>query len=562
MRFSLVAVLTLAGCFSSIDRSDGPDDFADAIYYGGPIYTGRGSQTVEAVIVRNGVVAGAGARAGLDEAVGPRTKRVDLDGAAMYPGFTDSHAHLLGIGLRELTLNLEGVASLAALVDIVAAEAARRRPGEIVYGRGWIETGWPEGRFPNRDDLDPASPDNPVVLYRADGHAAVVNSAALRAAGLDETTADPEGGRIERDARGRPTGLLIDNAMSLVASLLPAADESLRRAALATGAEVYARYGWTGLHNMSVDPEDVALIEELADAGKIKIRVYNAVEPSGLDALAASGPRRNRDGRIVTRAVKLYMDGALGSRGAALLEPYQDQPSNSGLLLMTAEESSAYYEKAAKAGIQLCVHAIGDRGNRLVLDGFAAAFADHDGDKLRWRIEHAQVISAQDLPRFAELKVIASMQPSHAISDLFFAPARLGADRLKGAYAWRSLLESGAILAAGSDAPVERGDPVIEFYAAVFRRALDGRQGADWRPEEAVTRVQALRMLTGAPAFASFQERDLGLIAVGRKADFSAFDIDLMSAPESEILRAKAVLTVVGGEIAYAGPAIAAAATR
>lgn len=556
--------LTVAfGCLALLGSCQkSPSRAADFVISGGPIYTGASEVPVEAVAVTHGQVTGVGSIAEIEPLVGAHTERIDLAGAAMFPGFTDAHAHLLGIGMRELTLNLEGVGSVAELVEIVARETSKLAPGDVLYGRGWIETGWPENRFPNRDDLDPVAPNNPVVLFRADGHAAVVNSAALAAANIDEAAKDPEGGRIERDAAGRPTGMLIDNAMGLVSSLVPKPDKARRREALKVGSEVYARYGWTGLHNMSVDPADVPLIEALADAGDIQIRVYNAIDPDGLDALAASGPRKNKDGRVVTRAVKLYMDGALGSRGAALLDPYSDRPDTNGLLLMTGEEADAYFAKASKAGLQVCVHAIGDRGNRLTLDGFEKAFGGVDDKDRRWRVEHAQVLSLADIPRFAKLKVIASMQPSHAIGDLFFAPARLGPERLNGAYAWRSLLDTGAVVAAGSDAPVERGDPAIEFYAAVARRSLDGFQGADWHAEEAVSRAEALRMLTAAPAYASFQDQALGVIEVGREADFTAFDIDLMTAPESDLPKAKAVLTVVAGKVAYRAPSGAADSNR
>lgn len=550
-RRALPAVILLAlvaGCNRARD-ADPPG--ADAIYFGGPIYTGLGEATVEAVAVRDGAILATGARADIEKKKGAKTEMIDLAGAAMFPGFADSHGHLLGIGMRELTLNLEGVGSVAELVEIVAAEVAEADPGEVIYGRGWIETGWPEGRFPSRDDLDPVSPDNPVVLTRADGHALVANSAALARAEVDEKTPDPDGGRIEKDAAGRPTGMFIDNAMSLVRGIIETPSEAQRREAYATGAEVYAAYGWTSIHNMSQDPRDLDMIEQLADDGQIPIRVYNAVDPAGLDALAASGPRASKNGHAVTRAVKLYMDGALGSRGAALLAPYSDQPETNGLLLMTPEQGAALLTKAKSAGIQVCTHAIGDRGNRLTLDWYEQAFAGADGANLRWRIEHAQIVDPTDIPRFAKLGVIASMQPSHAIGDLFFAPSRLGPFRLDGAYAWRSLLDSGAVVTGGTDAPVERGDPAIEFYAAVARRGLDGTQTDDWRPAQKVTRAEALKMFTSAPAFASFREADLGTIEPGKRADFSVFSKDLMTVPEEEILKAKAVMTVVDGEIAH-----------
>lgn len=547
------AALSLLALLSACGRkpSSPPPAAPDLILFGGPVHTGdAGGATAEAVAVKDGRVVAVGAREAILPLGGANTETIDLAGAALFPGFTDSHAHLLEIGQRELTLNLDGVSSIDELVDVVAAEVAESAPGAVVHGRGWIETGWPEKRFPTRRDLDPASPANPVILVRADGHALVANSAALTRAGVDAKTKDPDGGRIERDGRGEPTGVLIDNAMALVEPLVAAPTEAEKEEAYRAGAKVYAAMGWTGLHNMSVDPADVALIERLAKSGDIPIRVYNALEPSGMDWLEAHAPHTDETGRIVTRAVKLYADGALGSRGAALDKPYADQPSNSGLLLMKEPEALALLARARDKGIQVATHAIGDRANRLVLDWYEKTL-EGAAESPRWRIEHAQILAPADIPRFGRDRVIASMQPSHAIGDLFFAPARLGPARLDGAYAWRSLLDAGAIIAGGSDAPVERGDPRIEFYAAVSRRALDGTQGPDWRPEQKATRAEALAMFTSAPAYASFQENDLGVIAPGRKADFTAFSKDIMTVPEAEILTAKPVLTVVDGVVVW-----------
>jgi hypothetical protein len=533
-----------------------PGAAADAVFVGGVVYTGRAdAPTAEAVAVKDGAVAAVGARSSLQEMVGPDTKLIDLNGAALYPGFVDAHAHLLGIGMRELTLNLEGVASIEEMIDIVASAAQETPEGETIYGRGWIETQWPEKRFPNRRDVDQASDAHPIILERADGHALVANSAALAKAGVTRATPDPDGGRIEKDASGEPTGMLIDNAMTLVAALVAAPSEAAKREAYAVGAEVYAAYGWTGVHNMSVDPNDLALIDEEAAAGRLPIRVYNAIDKAGYDAIA-SEPRRDNSGRVVTRAIKLYIDGALGSRGAALAEPYADMPGTSGLLMMTHDEAAPFFKQALRDGVQIATHAIGDRGNRLVLDWYEEAFAAIPPDERkvanpRWRIEHAQILSPGDIPRLAKLGVIASMQPSHAIGDLYFAPARLGDARLDGAYAWASLLKTGAVIAGGSDAPVERGDPLIEFYAAVARKDLEGKSGDNWRPGEKVSRVEALAMFTSAPAFASFQENELGVIETGNEADFTVFSKDIMTVPEAEILTAKPVMTVVDGEIVF-----------
>lgn len=535
------------------DRAAVEADAGITIFTGGTIYTGLDdAPTAEAVAVREGVILAVGSRALIVESAGENFRVIDLGGATMFPGFTDAHAHLLGIGMRELTLNLEGVGSIEELVSVVAASVQHAGDGETVYGRGWIETAWPEGRMPNRDDVDPVSGDTPVILTRADGHALVANSAALDAAGIADETPDPRGGRIERDEAGRATGVLIDNAQKLVAGLIGTPGEAQKREAYAKASDVYAAYGWTGLHNMSVDPADAGMIARLSHEGAVDIRVYNAIDKSGLDALIQGGPQTSENGRVVTRAVKLCMDGALGSRGALLSEPYSDRPDTRGLLLMEKEEALDLFDRAIEGGVQITTHAIGDEANRLLLDWYAEAFAAHpEAEDLRWRDEHAQILHTEDIPRFASLGVIASMQPSHAIGDLYLAPDRLGGTRLDGAYAWRALIDAGAVIAGGSDAPVERGDPLIEFYAAVARRGLDGYRDENWRPDQAVTREEALKMFTLQPAYASFQEDALGTIEPGKRADFTVFSRDIMTVPEADILDAEAVMTVVDGEIVY-----------
>ena len=548
------AILVMSACSPKQDAGN-PAASPVTIFTGGQIYTGvDDAPTAEAVAVADGVIVAVGARELVEAGAGDNPTIVDLKGATLFPGFTDAHAHFFGIGMRELSLNLEGVGSISELVSIVAANVQHAGEGELVYGRGWIETGWPEGRMPNRDDLDPVSGDTPVVLERADGHAMVANSAALAAAGIDDATPDTDGGKIERDANGRATGILIDNAMNAVAPLFSEPDMAEKREAYAKASDVYAAYGWTGLHNMSVDPEDLEIIESMADEGAIDLRVYNSLRRSGFAALAKNGPRQNANGHVITRAIKLYIDGALGSRGAALSEPYSGRPETSGLFLMKPDKAAALFEQAINAGIQINTHAIGDRGNTVLLNWYANTMAAHpDKNDTRWRIEHAQILHSTDIPRFAELGVIPSMQPSHAIGDLYFAPARLGTDRLDGAYAWRALIDSGSIIAGGTDAPVERGDPLIEFYAAVARRGLDGYQDENWHAEQAVTRAEALKMFTLWPAYASFQEETLGLIEPGKRADFTVFSKDIMTVEESEILNAKPVMTVVDGEIVFDG---------
>ena len=527
----------------------------DMLIRGGPIHTGVvAAPSAEVVLVKGGRIVFVGAEAGLPDHAGVPV--IDLEGAALFPGFTDGHAHLDGIGAREMTLNLEGSASVDEAMVRLEAWAEANPEGPIL-GRGWIETHWPEGRFLTAADLDAAAPGRIVLLGRADGHAVVASSAALEAAGIDADTVAPAGGEILKDENGQPTGLLVDAAEALVAGLIPPPTEATRREMYRAGFAVYARYGWTGVHFMSAPWGDVPLLEAMAEAGEAPIRVYNSVTPDGAAALFASGPRSVADGRVITRAVKMYADGALGSRGAALFEPYADRPDTTGLMQIDGAAAVPVYEAALRSGIQIATHAIGDRGNASVADWYAEALeavpaAERpDGADVRWRIEHAQILRPQDYRWFVDLPIIASMQPSHAIGDLHFAPARLGDARLDGAYAWHSLVDLGVIVVGGSDAPVERGDPAIEFYAAVARRDLEGFQGPDWRPDEAVDRMTALHMFTLWPAWASFREEELGTIEEGKRADFTAFDIDLMTAPEAELPNAKAVLTIVDGEVVY-----------
>lgn len=520
----------------------------DLLIHGGPIHTGvDAAPTAQAVLIRNDKILFVGDLAAAKAKAAKDARDIDLKGAAAYPGFVDAHAHLTGIGLRELTLNLDQVKSVAELAAAVKAYAAAHPEGAI-YGRGWIETHWPEKRFPNRADLDAAAPGRVVVLGRADGHASVASSAALAKAGITAATAAPAGGQILKGPDGQPDGMLIDHAQSLVKDVIPPPSEALKREALRKAGQLYASRGWTGLDNMSVMADDLALLRDEAAKGSFNIRVDNYMDPSGAAEVLAKGPSTDPTGLIRVRGIKLYMDGALGSRGAALLEPYSDA-EGLGLQLTPRDQGLDLMKKAKAVGAQVAMHAIGDRGNRMTLDWFEEALA---GDvKARWRIEHSQIVADTDVPRFSKLGVIASMQPSHAIGDLYFAPARLGQARLHEGYRWKDFLDAGVVVAAGSDAPVEVGDPRIEFYAAVYRHSLDGFANADWHLEEAVTRAQALKMLTLAPAYAVFREKELGTLEVGKKADVTAFDKDLMTIEPKAILTAQPVLTVVDGKVAF-----------
>ena len=530
---------------------------ADLLLKNGNVYTVTEKQPkAEAVAVKANRIVFVGSNE--DAKKFHAAKIVDLHGRTVVPGFTDSHCHIFGIGEREMRLNLEGTNSLDDFLARVKERVDKTGPGKWITGRGWIETFWKPPEFPTRQDLDKIAPNNPVFLTRADGHASIANSAALKMARIDANTADPFGGQILKK-NGEPNGMLLDNAQDPVARNIPKPTEGEHEEALLRGIDREVKLGWCEIQNAGSHKEDVNLIRKAFETGKIKIRLVNAVYGPGEDAqnFLREEPTINAfDHHFTQRTIKVLVDGALGSRGAALLKPYSDAPETFGLLREKPEDLRPVFEEALRRGIQVETHAIGDRANRLILDLYEKAFKAVPPDERkirepRWRIEHAQIVDPDDIPRFAKLGVIPSMQPSHAISDLFFAPSRLGMDRLIGAYAWQSFIKSGCIIAGGSDAPVERGEPMIEFYAAVARKSIKGESGEGWRPEQAVSREDALKMFTLWPAYAAFEEKDKGSIEVGKLADFTVLSRDIMKILEMEILETRNEMTVIGGEIIY-----------
>ena len=481
---------------------------------------------------------------------------IDLEGNYVYPGFVDSHAHLKGIGRRENSLNLQGIKSLKEMLTAVEIYSNGIEPGEWVVGRGWIEKVWPEKRFPTRYELDRFSSDKPVILERADGHAVVVNSLALELAGISSESIDPHGGRIEKDKNGQPTGMLIDRATSLVEKLIPESTKQEDKRDFKAGIDRNVSLGWTQVQIAGGTFSDIKILEEIKEEGNLLQRVYFAVSAGKpAETLFKVGSSLDPTNMLTIRGIKLYADGALGSRGAALIEKYDDQETK-GLIIFTKEETMPVLIEALRKGIQIQTHAIGDMGNRLTLDWYEEAFdlvkeEEREIADPRWRIEHSQIITEEDQVRFKDMEIIASMQPSHAIGDLHFAPSRLGMERVGNGYPWRSLIDLGVIIAGGSDAPVEIGDPLIEFYAAVARKDLDGFHSTGWHLEQAVTRKEALKMFTIWPAFAAFQEDIKGTIEVGKLADLTVFSKDIMKVPEEEIIKTQAVMTIVNGQIVF-----------
>jgi len=558
----LSALLLSASSYISPQRPNGRKlpTIAELVFINGAVYTANDRQpTAEAVVTGGDRIIYVGDNAGARRFIVKNTRVIDLQGRALLPGFTDSHQHLAGVGFREMNLNLEGTTSLQDFLAKVKARVGQAKPGEWVTGRGWIETFWQPPLFPTRADLDNVAPNNPVILGRADGHGAVVNSAALKLAGIDKNTPNPFGGEISKDANGEPNGMLLDAAQSLVRRHIPDTTAADAERAIILGVTRNISLGWTQVQDAGGSYPEVELFKKLYSEGKIKLRIFKAIHgPSESSArLLADGPIIGAyNHRFTLRTIKVVSDGALGSRGAALLAPYADKPDTKGFLTVKQEEFAPMLTQALKVGVQVETHAIGDYANRFTLDEYEKAFkavpaAQRKVSDPRWRIEHSQIVNPADIPRFAKLGVIPSMQPSHAIGDLHFAPSRLGVPRLAGAYAWQSLIKSGSIIPGGSDAPVERGEPLIEFYAAVARKDQKGFTGAGWHAEEAVTRDQALKMFTIWPAYAAFEDKLRGSIEVGKLADLTIFSADIMKIPEPEILKARCVMTVINGEVVF-----------
>lgn len=534
---------------------------ADLVLVNGNVYTVNEKQPhAQAIAIKGDRIVYVGSNSGVKVYQGASSRVVDLRGATVVPGMTDAHAHFVGIGQREMTLNLEGITTLEDFLAKVKARVDQANPGEWITGRGWIETFWKPPVFPTREDLDKIAPNNPVYLTRADGHGAVANSAALKIGGVTKETKDPFGGQILHDKEtGEPTGMLLDTAQGFVSRHIPSGGGDNIEQAMVLANKRSVELGWTQIQDAGGGYRDVDLLKKLYGEGKLKIRIYKAVYGPGPEAqrLLAEGPIIGAHGnRLNVRSIKVVSDGALGSRGAALLEPYSDAPDSKGFLRVKEEDLLPMLEEALRKGIQVETHAIGDYANRFVLDEYekalkAVPLADRKLGNPRWRDEHSQIINPADIPRFAKLGIIPSMQPSHAIGDLHFVPSRIGIERTKGAYAWQSLIKSGAIIPGGSDAPVERGEPMIEFYAAVARKDIRGFSGEGWHPEEKATREQALKMFTIWPAYAAFEEKLRGSIQVGKLADLTILSADIMKIPEMDILKARCLMTVIGGEVVY-----------
>ena len=542
----------LAGC-----RSEPP---ADLILRGGNIVTVDSAvPRAQALAVREDRIVAVGTDQEVERLRGSQTRVIDLAEKTAVPGLIDAHLHFPGIGKLLSTVFLDTTKSPAEAIAIVAREVKKAGPGEWIVGQGWHTVEWGQG-YPDNRALSQASPDNPVFLVGMATHAAWANDRALQIAGVTAATPDPPGGRILKDSKtGRPTGILLETAQALVSRHIPSETREARKSTMRLSGETLASLGLTGAHDAGASPDDVELYQELLAEGALPIRLDVMLRVPGrgpeLDAILSQPPRIGLgDNRLSVRTIKVFADGALGARGAALLAPYSDSPGESGLLQNSEDDLAALVRQSMEAGYQVAIHAIGDRGNRIALDAIERAMQELPGRDARHRVEHAQIVALEDIPRFARLGVLPSMQPIHAPTDMGFAEARVGPERIKGGYAWRSLLDSGARLVASSDTPafpIEYTNPLWGIHAAVRRQDQHGRPPGGWYPEQRVSRLDALRMYTINAAYASFADDVRGSISPGKLADLTVLSKDILSIPEAEILQTQVVMTIVGGRIVY-----------
>lgn len=529
---------------------------ADLVLLGGVVHTQDPAlPRAEAVAIQDGRVVAVGTDGAVRSWIGPQTRVIDLKGRTAVPGLVDAHMHLTGLGKGQLSLDLVGTKSLAEVKAKVAAAAAKAPAGQWILGRGWDQNDWPGNRgFPSAPALDEVAPDHPVALTRVDGHALWVNTPAMMLAKITRKTRPASGGRIITKS-GLPSGVFIDNAMQLIRRHIPPLSPEQLKQAILRGQELCLQAGLTGVHDMGVGPDELAALVALDQAGALGLRVYAAHDGTAPDLSPALAPgpilpAPSGDARLTVRAVKFFADGALGSRGAALLQPYSDDPKNSGLLLMEPAVLEARVRSARDKGFQVATHAIGDRANMVTLDIYKRVFGS-TAWRHRPRIEHAQVLSQLDLQRFAAEGVIASMQPTHATSDMPWAESRVGAERIRGAYAWQSLLSTSATVAAGSDAPVESISPILGLYAARTRQDAEAHPDGGWYPGEAMRPAQALAAFTTGAAWAGFSEDRLGRITKGYLADITVLSEDPLEAAPQKLLNAQAMLTIVQGKLLF-----------
>lgn len=531
---------------------------ADMVIHNTKIYTANDAQwTAEATAVLRDKIIFVGSNADAAKYMCGDAHIIDMAGKYVYAGFTDSHQHVEGVGQRPKTLSLFGIATLKETVDAIKTFANNVPANEWVQGRGWIERQWTDQkRFLTKHDVDPFTTDKPLFMPRADGVSALVNSKALELADITKESPDPLGGKFERDADGTPNGYILATAMNVFRDIIPPKTRDYKKDSLVQGMYENAKVGWTNTQDAGMPYVNVEIIKEIHAEGNMSTRIYAAANVMEASIMLERGRETTADNMFDLRGIKVYIDGTLGSRGAALIENYTDADHNGFMNRTTKQELDPILRAALRKGIQVETHVIGDRAVRTLLDWYEEAFnavpkSEWAVADPRWRLEHAQIIPPQDQERLVNLGILVSMQPSHGIGDLNFAPDRLGPERLNHAYPWQQLIDRGLMILGGSDAPVELGDPRIEFYAAITRKRLDGTSGEGWHPELAVERETALKMFTIWPAYGAFQEGIRGSVEVGKYADFTILDRDWLTVPEADILTSENLMTIVGGKITY-----------
>ncbi len=549
---ALCAVMIMAAV-----SSDGGEERSkvETVYYNGKFYTMDGDvPSAEAVAVAGGRIVGVGSIEEMLDLSGPDAERIDLGGRTVVPGLVDAHAHFIGYANNLARIDLVGTRSIAEVRERLEAGVAGSMRGGWILGRGWDQNDWPEKVFPTRDDLDEVSADRPIYIIRVCGHAAVANSKALAMAGIDDRTPDPKGGKIERDEAGRPTGLLFEEAKSLVTGVIPPLTREEKKRLLERAAKDCLAVGLVGVHEMGVSGEDKSIIEELYGAGELTFRItaYYDSDDENIEDFVDSGPIRGAyDHLFSIVGVKFYADGSLGARSAAMLDDYSDDKGNRGILVTEPDTLYEGIRKCHEKGFQAAIHAIGDRGVRVSLDVLERVLEDSPAPDPRHRIEHSQIVSRSDIARYSGLGVVPSMQFTHCTSDMPWAEDRVGPDRIKGAYAWRSFIDSGCRIPGGSDFPVESIDPLLGLYAAVTRRDLSGNPEGGWYPEQCLTMEEALRAFTIDAAYASHEDSIRGSISVGKLADMIVLSEDPMNVEPAGIPNIEIMMTILGGEIVY-----------
>jgi predicted amidohydrolase YtcJ len=557
---TVMVVLTLAVITIGYLYLSGPEESADMVIMNGTVATVDENFSIrEAVAVRDGKIVYVGRNRIAKRFINDSTVVIDVEGKLVLPGLIDAHGHLHSLGEQLANLDINGTKSWEEIIERVEQRVETSKPGEWIIGGRWNQNEWPVRDFPVHDELSRVSPDNPVYLIRVDGNSAFANKKAMDLAGINRNTPDPDGGRFIRNASGEPTGVLINQAMNYIKRILPDNTAEMKEAKFKLAVQACIEAGLTGVHEAGVGPEEIAMYKDIIDRGELDMRIYAMLgeqENPILNFDLVPYFLENRipeygDHMLSVRAIKLFFDGALGSRGAAFFEPYTDDPENIGLLRITPEYIVEVTKAALQADMGVATHCIGIRGTRLCVDAYEEALKAVPKTDHRLRVEHAQIVRPEDVQKFASLEIIPSMQPTHATSDMSFVADRVGDERAEGAYAWRWFLDAGLTIPMGSDFPVESVNPLFGIYSAVTRQDHEGNPPGGWFPQHRLTIEEAIKGFTIWAAHAAYQENVLGSIETGKLADFTILDTNILKTESSEILKTKVLYTIVGGKISY-----------